>query len=207
MPTAAPSGPPADPPPLPPSSAAPAPALGPTETAPPAVLPPPWHASLRPAPGERTRSLRLASWLFLVGIPVGVGWWLVAPRRSYRVSADGAFATVSESEAAVGSDAWLLFILTVVGLGAAAFAWWRVRPRGPLVPVALAVGMLGCGLLAWLSGSLLGQGPSAADLADIGAVVVGPLELGAPGVLTVGPLVAVAGYTIGVGFTRRDDLG
>ncbi|MBA3524755.1 MAG: hypothetical protein H0T85_09435 [Geodermatophilaceae bacterium] len=172
-----------------------------------AVAPVTWRDPLRPAPGELANSTRLATWLCLLGIPVGVLWWLVAPRRAYRVSAEGAFAVVAESEAAVGSDGWLLLMLTVVGILGGAFAWWRVRPRGPYVPVGLAVGMFGCGLLAWFVGSLLGSGPSAADLAEVGAVVLGPLGLGAGGVLIMGPFVAVAGYAIGVCFARRDDLG
>lgn len=167
----------------------------------------PWHASLRPGPREIARSTRLASLLCLVGLPVGLLWWLVAPRRAYEVTADGAFAVVSESEAAVGSDGWLLLMLTVVAVVSAAAAWWGVRPRGPFVPIGLAVGMVGCGLLAWLTGSLLGPGPTAADLSDVGTEVLGPLQLGAIGVLVVGPFVAVAGYAFGVCLTRRDDLG
>lgn len=149
---------------------------------------------------------RLAIGLLLAGIPLGVLWWLVAPRRNYEVSADGAFAIVPESEAAVGSDGWFMLLTAVVALAAAALAWRREAHRGPLMAAGLAVGVLLCGLVTWQVGTLLGPGPSSAALQDIGAVVLGPLGLRAYGVLVVGPFLAVAGYLLAVCFAPRDDL-
>ncbi|MBA2389976.1 MAG: hypothetical protein H0V67_06925 [Geodermatophilaceae bacterium] len=165
-----------------------------------------WSHDLRQAAGEVATSARLALVLFLAGIPVGVAWWLLAPRRAYEVTADGAFAVVPDSEAAVASDGWLLLLTGLLALVAAAVAWRQEAQRGPLMAVGLAIGMLACGLLSLLVGALLGPGPSAAALEETGAVVLGPLGLRAYGVLVVGPILAVAGYLLAVCFTPRDDL-
>lgn len=179
------------------------PVAGPAPTAAPVT---PWLHGLRPSGGEILVATRLVLVLLLAGIPLGVLWWLAAPRRSYEVSADGAFAIVPESEAAVGSDGWFLLLTAAVALVAAVVAWRREAQRGPLMAGALAVGMLLCGLVTWQVGGLLGPRPSAAELAEIGAVVLGPLGLRAYGVLVVGPFLAVAGYLLAVCFAPRDDL-
>ncbi len=179
------------------TAAAPVPAAVPVQ---------PWFHGLRPGAAEILVATRLAIVLLLSGIPLGVLWWLVAPRRSYEVSAEGAFAVVPESEAAVGSDGWFMLLTAVIALIAAVVAWRREAQRGPLMAAALAVGMLLCGLVTWQVGTLLGPGPSAEELAEIGAVVVGPLGLRAYGVLVVAPFMAVAGYLLAVCFAPRDDL-
>lgn len=173
----------------------------------PAVAVPPWYAALRPAAGELAMVVRLGGLLMLTGLPLGVLWWLLAPRRQYDVGVEGAFATVPESEAAVGSDGWFLLLTGVVAVLAALVSWRFLRHRGPLVTVGLAAGMLLCGLVAWFVGSLLAPGPSAAELAAVGNSVFGPLGLRARGVLVAGPFLAVAGYLLGACFTARDDLG
>lgn len=165
-----------------------------------------WYAGLRPTAGEAASAVRLVVVLALAGVPLGLLWWAVAPRRAYEVAEQGAFAIVPESEAAVGSDGWLMVLTGVLALVATALAWRRQAHRGPLVPVGLALGMLLCGLLTWQVGALLGQGPSAAALAEIGSIVLGPVELRAYGVLVVAPFLAVAGYLFAVCFTPRDDL-
>lgn len=179
------------------------PVPGPAPTADPVT---PWFQGLRPSAGEILVATRLLIGLLLVGIPLGVLWWLAAPRRSYAVSAEGAFAIVPESEAAVGSDGWFMLLTAAVALVAAVVAWRREAQRGPLIAAALAVGTLLCGLVTWQVGGLLGPRPSAEELAEIGAVVLGPLGLRAYGVLVVGPFLAVSGYLLAVCFAPRDDL-
>jgi len=171
-----------------------------------AVPLPAWYAGLRPAAGELATVVRLGGLLMLTGLPLGVLWWFRAPRRAYLVAEEGAFAIVPESEAAVGSDGWFLLLTGVVAALAALVSWRFLRHRGPLVTAALAAGMLLCGLATWFVGSLLGAGPSAAELTAVGDIVLGPLELRAHGVLVVGPFLAVAGYLLGACFTARDDL-
>lgn len=174
---------------------------------PPAQTPAPWHAALRPAAGELAAGIRLAGFLLLSGLPVGMLWWLLAPRRSYRVAEQGAFAIEPDSEAAVGADGWFMLLTGVVAILAVILVWRYARVRGPVVVLALAVGTLLCGLATWQVGELLGRGPTAAALADLGAVVLGPLELRAYGALVVAPFAAVGSYLLGVCFTASDDLG
>lgn len=178
----------------------------PETTVPPAVPVLPWSHSLRPSAGEVAAAVRVAIVLLLAGLPLAVLWWALAPRREYAVSAEGAFAVVPESEAAVGTDGWFMLLTGAVALVGAAVVWRRGLRRGPVILLGLAAGMLLCGLLAWQLGSLLAPRPSAAELADVGAVVLGPLGLRAHGVLVVGPFLAVAGYLLAVCFTPHDDL-
>ncbi len=176
-------------------------------TFPPTVAAVPWYSALRPATGELAAGVRLTGILLLVGLPLGVLWWLVAPRRSYRVAEEGAFAIQPDSEAAVGADGWFMLLTGVVAVLAVVVVWRYGRVRGPVVVLALALGTLLCGLFTWQVGVLLGGGPTAAALADLGAVVLGPLELGAHGALVIAPFIAVGGYLLGVCFTASDDLG
>lgn len=192
-----------------PAAANPAPSAYPVMVpgGPPSGPVPSWTDGLRPVAGEVASVVRLGGLLLLTGFPLGFLWWFVAPRRQYDVGVEGAFAIEPESEAAVGSDGWFMLLTGVLSLVAALTAWRFLRHRGPLVAVGLAGGMLLCGLLTWFVGSLLGPGPSAAELAMVGNTVLGPLELRAQAVLVVGPFLAVAGYLLGACFTARDDLG
>ncbi len=188
------------------SAAVPGPAVPGPGVPEPAVHRTSWAQALRSRPGEVRAAARLTLALLLTGIPIGVIWWLIAPRRAYRVAADGAFAVVGESEAAVGTDGWLMVLTAVAGLLAGSLVWWRATHRGPGLPVALAVGMALSGTVASIVGGLLGHGPSAAQLAEIGNTVYGPLVLRAQAVLVVGPFLAVSAYLLAVCFTGNDDL-
>ena len=61
--------------------------------------------------------------------------------------------------------------------------------------------------MAWLLGELLGDGPSEAELADVGGTVTTGLELGATAALAVAPFVAVLVYLVGVIINADDGLG
>lgn len=174
---------------------------------PPAAIPvAPWYAAVRPGPGDVPAAARLVLGLLLAGIPVGLAWLGLAPRREFLVAEQGAFAVENDSEAAVAGDGWFLLLTVAVAIGAAVVAWrWR-RHRGPVMPVALAVGTALTGVVAWLTGSVLGPGPTPSELAEIGGIVRSPLELRAYGVLVVAPFVAVVGYLVAACFTPGDDL-
>lgn len=176
------------------------------EHVPPARPGPKWYAVLLPGAGDVAAAARLVVGLLLAGIPVGLLWLALAPRREFQVAEQGAFAVEADSEAAVAGDGWFLLLTVAVAVVAAVLAWrWRGR-RGPLMPAALAVGTSLCGALAATLGAALGSGPSAAELADVGTIVQSPLQLRAYGVLVVAPFVAVVGYLVAVCFTPRDDL-
>lgn len=153
-------------------------------------------------------SLWLALGLALAGVPAGLLWWWVAPRADFRITQDGPVAIGTPSqELLVADDVLFVFVLGGLGLLAGAAAWWLRRRRGVATVVALALGATAAGLVAWQVGELLGQGPSEADLTDVGARVTSSLSLGGLAALAVAPFAAVAAYLVPVLVAREDGLG
>ena len=145
--------------------------------------------------------------LAMLGLPAGVLWWLLAPRADYRITADGPVVLGQPSEElVVADDAVLVLVLAGVGLLCGAAAWWLRRRRGVATVLALAVGCLLTGVVAWQIGELLGAGPSEADLADVGNVVTTSLTLGSLPGLALAPFAAVLAYLVGVLYVAEDGL-
>jgi hypothetical protein len=147
--------------------------------------------------------------LALTGVPVGLLWWLLAPRADFRVTAEDGpvpIGTVS-GELLVADDGVLVLLLAATGLIAGAAAWWLRRRRGVATVIALAVGALAAGVVAWQLGELLGPGATRAQLGDIGARLATPLRLGGLPALAVAPFTAVLAYLVPVVSARGDDLG
>ncbi|SDE97174.1 Protein of unknown function [Blastococcus fimeti] len=175
------------------------------------ALPPPPSARWR-AREELRADLRPAAWLVLalagVGVPAGLAWWLLAPRADFRITEDGPVVIGSpSSELLVADDAVFVLVLTVVGLLAGGAAWWMRRHRGVALLVALALGATAAGAVAWLVGEMFGEGPTAAELADVGGRVTTGLDLGATAALAVAPFVALLVYVLGVIVNAEDGLG
>jgi multisubunit Na+/H+ antiporter MnhC subunit len=176
----------------------------------PAVQPLP---SSRWRPREELRAdLRPAAWLVLalagVGVPAGLVWWLLAPRADFRITEDGPVVVGSpSSELLVADDAVFVLVLAVVGLLAGVAAWLMRRQRGVALLVALALGTTAAGAVAWLVGELFGEGPTEAELSDIGGTVTTGLDLGATAALAVAPFVALVVYVLGVIMNAEDGLG
>jgi Protein of unknown function (DUF2567) len=176
-------------------------------------------AVLAPAPRPRlwwaTRAdlrsgLLVVGVLAVLGLLLGVLWYALAPRLGLRVDQSGnlvALGPSDESEALVGADALFFFMTAAGGLVAGGAAWMWRSARGPVAVVALAAGcLLGAFLTSWV-GHLLGHGPSAAELREVGRVVHVPLRLRAKSALAFEPLFAVAAYVVGALFAGEDDLG
>ena len=162
--------------------------------------------------GELRADLRAASLLTAVlaacGLPVGLLWWVLAPRVDVRVTADGLVPLgAPPQELAVADDSVLVLLLVGLGLLAGAVAWRVRRLRGVAVLVALALGASLAAVLAWQVGELLAPAPSEAELARIDAVVTTPLRLAALPALAAAPFSALLAYLVGVAVTRTDDLG
>ncbi|MBN1092438.1 DUF2567 domain-containing protein [Blastococcus sp. TML/M2B] len=161
---------------------------------------------------ELRADLRAAVWLVLglaaAGVPAGLVWWLLAPRADFRITEDGPVVVGSPSaELLVADDAVFVLVMAVVGLLAGVVAWLLRRHRGVALLVALALGATACGVVAWLVGELFGEGPTAAELADVGGTVTTGLDLGALAALAVAPFVALLGYVVGVVINADDGLG
>jgi LPXTG-motif cell wall-anchored protein len=153
-------------------------------------------------------SLRLVAALALAGIPAGLLWWWLAPRADFRITADGPAVIGNPSnELLVADDSVFALVLAGVGLLAGIAAWFLRRRRGVATVVALALGTAATGAVAWWVGQLLGPGPTAAQLHDVGGRVTTSLSLGSLPALAVAPFMAVFAYLVAVLYTHRDDLG
>lgn len=172
---------------------------------------PPAGAYWRGWPEVRTdirTSLRLVLVLALAGVPAGLAWWALAPRATFRITEAGPelVGTLSD-ELLVADDAVFVLVLTVVGLLAGAAAWRLRRRRGVATVVAVAVGALATGVVAWQVGEVLGAGPTEAQIADVGARVTSSLTLGSPVALAVAPFLAVLAYVLAALKSHDDGLG
>jgi len=153
-------------------------------------------------------SVLLILGLALAGLPAGLLWWALAPRADFRITDAGPTVIGHPSqELLVGDD--VVFVLVVVGLGllAGTAAWFLRRRRGVATVVALALGATAAGFLAWQLGEVLGAGPTAAQLADVGARVTTPLRLVSLPALAMAPFAAVLAYLVPVVVAREDGLG
>jgi LPXTG-motif cell wall-anchored protein len=154
-------------------------------------------------------ALRLTAVLVLAGIPAGLLWWLLAPREDYRVLADGQVEALGKTSSELFAADDGVFVLVMAGLGllAGIAGWLMRRRRGVTVLAALAVGTGLAGVLAWQLGELLGPGPTADDLADVGATVTTRLELASMAALAVAPFLAVLVYVVATLLAAGEDLG
>lgn len=145
----------------------------------------------------------------LVGLLLGVVWYLIAPRLEFRVGPSDDLLPVGavESEALVAADGLFVALTALVGLAAGLAGWlWR-SVRGPAVVVGLAAGgVVGALVASWI-GHLLGHGPSAAALHQVGTVVQVPLSLRSKAALAIEPFLAVVVYVVAAAFDGEDELG
>jgi hypothetical protein len=146
--------------------------------------------------------------LALCGVPAGLLWFWLAPRALFEVVEGGAVPVGRPSaELLVADDAVLVLVLAGLGLLAGGAAWAMRRRRGVAVLLATALGTAVAGLLAWQLGELLAPGPTAAQLADVGAQVTTGLRLSSPPALAVAPFIALGVYVVAALFSTSDDLG
>ena len=166
----------------------------------------PWsgRAELR---ADLRASLVLTGVLGLAGVAAGLLWWVLAPRATFEVTADGPVPVGRPSpELSIADDGVFTLLLAALGLVAGLVAWRLRRRRGVATVLALAVGTVLASLAAWQLGELLGAGPSPAELAAVGTRVITPLRLGSPAALAVAPFLAVLGYVAATLLTAAEDL-
>lgn len=178
-------------------------------------------------PSQQTRSdLRIAAIVVLgivvVDVLLGLVWaWWSPPRFAAVIYPHGALLPDTDSYNGSRAESWIagdgrfLVIALVLGVAAAALAWWVRRDnRGPTIALALAVGgVLGSLAMAgtgYLAGGGDGDGRYKVTLVD-GSVLPYtkqlPLTVHATGVLVVQAAAALLVYALLAAFTARDDLG
>lgn len=143
----------------------------------------------------------------VAGLPAGVLWWLLAPRADFRITSDGPAPIGNPSDELLVADD-VIFTLIVAGLGllAGLILWFNRGFRGLAAVVALAVGSLAAGVLAWQLGELLGPGPTDAALRKVGTTVTTGLHLASWPALALGPAVGLLVYFIAAAVNGEDDL-
>jgi len=154
-------------------------------------------------------SVLLISAVGLCGIPVGVLWWLLAPRLDFRITSSGPVPVVAvpPEELLIADDGVFVLLLTAVGLLVGIVAWRLRRRRGVAMVIAVALGSAACAVLAWQVGEYLGAGPSHAELTHVGGRVTTSLTLGSLPGLAFAPFGAVLAYLVAALYTRSDGLG
>ena len=184
----------------------------PARVAPPPVRPARWGAGAPWSSRDELRadlrgSVVLAGVLLLAGVAAGLLWWVLAPRATFEVTADGPVPVGRPSpELLIADDGVYTLLLGGLGLVAGLVAWRLRHRRGVATVLALAVGTVLASLAAWQLGELLGAGPSPAELAAVGTRVTTPLRLGSPAALAVAPFLAVLAYVVSTLLSASDDL-
>jgi hypothetical protein len=144
-----------------------------------------------------------------LGAPFGLLWSVVAPDVPVRVTDQGPAYGQAQPEQLVAADGWFAILAVPFGVLVAAAIWRLVRSaRGTPGLVALTIGALGAGLLAWWLGRQVGLADYQTTLAaaETGAQFGRPADLGVAevgwwpprvlGVLVVPALAAAAMYTM-----------
>jgi LPXTG-motif cell wall-anchored protein len=151
--------------------------------------------------------------LAVSGLAAGGVWIWLAPRADYRVVGTATGTDVEPIGKAPSPELFMaddgVFVLVLAGLGllAGLAVWLRRRRRGALTLLALAVGLLVAGVVAWRLGEWAGPRATDAQLADVGSRVTTALSLRATAALAVAPFVAVLAYLLATALTPSDDLG
>lgn len=133
-------------------------------------------------------AIAVAIIMAVVGVPVGVLWWLVAPRVEATVVEGGITLSQTAAQTFVAADGWFAILTLVAGIACGGALAVRGRPDGPAAAIALVVGGLLAALVAWRVGVFLGRAPdplagSESATAAVGTTVTLALELRATGVI------------------------
>jgi hypothetical protein len=167
----------------------------------------PW-SPWREARADWRTLVSLVVGLAVLGVPLGALWWALAPRADFRITADGPVAIGNPSEELlVADDVVFVLLLAAFGLLAGLGVWLLRRSRGVAGLLGAAVGALAAGAVAWQVGELLGPGPTAEALKQVGGRVTTGLSLGSLPAMAAGPFFAVLVHVVGALSARSEGLG
>lgn len=149
----------------------------------------------------------------LLGAPAGLVWSAVAPRPKLLLTSDSPVYANPEPQAPIAADGWFAVItaVTAVLCGVLVFLVTRRRLYDRAHEVAsllgLALGGLGGSMVAWGTGWAVAFATYRERIRThaAGTEVMGNLQLHAPGVIVVWPLLAVVVFTalLAAGTGRR----
>jgi Protein of unknown function (DUF2567) len=93
----------------------------------------------------------------VLGAPLGWLWAWLTPDVPVQVVPGGVVPTEEQPEEFFAADGWFILLGVAFGLLAAVAVWFLLRRhRGPVALVAVTVGAVGAGLLAWWVGHRIG---------------------------------------------------
>lgn len=142
----------------------------------PDVPPPPPSKAGR----ELLSALVVAVAVAMCGAVLGLVWYVLAPPLPLRKVEGGLAFTGQQPEQLAAQDGWFAILGFGFGILAAVAAWVLVRRyRGPLQLVALLLGALGAGYLAFRVGIQIDQDQYRQTVASapLGAMIERPIEL------------------------------
>lgn len=182
----------------------------------------PYAVPPSPSPARPARTVGLAFVVAVgataLGLPYALLWALLAPDIPLVKVDDGVVSAEPEPEYFIAGDGWFVLLGVAFGVLAAVATWALARrSRGPVVLVALALGLVLAGLgAAWLGQRIgLADYRQAVAAAAPGTRVIHPPALrvadvqGWPkpiGVPLVAAFAAAATYTALAGWSRHSSL-
>jgi hypothetical protein len=125
------------------------------------------------------------------------------------MTGDGAILADPQPEQFVAGDGWFAILGLGFGLLAALAVWFVAhRQRGPVALVAVSLGAVGAGLLAWWVGRHIGltEYQRLLERAPVGREFGKPTDLRAHGSFLIPAFVASAAYTLLAGWARHPSL-
>jgi hypothetical protein len=147
------------------------------------IYPPPTALAAEPGPSGKAKSLTalaVAAVIAVLGLLLGWIWSVFAPWLPGVVESDGVFLQQPYGEQRAGQETWFILLSIGAGILFGIIAWVALRRfRGPLMVVALAVGGVASGWIAWRFGHNIGRGHALAEAraGKIGQVVLIPPDL------------------------------
>jgi hypothetical protein len=147
------------------------------------IYTPPATLATEPGPSAKTKSLTalaVAGGIAVLGLLLGWMWSALAPWLPGVVESDGVFLQQPYGEQRAGQETWFILLSIGAGIVFGIIAWVALRRfRGPLMVVALAVGGIAGGWIAWRFGHNIGRGHALAEAraGKIGQVVLIPPDL------------------------------
>jgi membrane protein YqaA with SNARE-associated domain len=115
-----------------------------------------------------------------LGVPLGAAWATVAPRLPGVVQKGGVYLADVEGEQRAAEESWYILLSIGAGILLALLAWGLLRRfRGPIMILALGVGGVAGGWLAWWFGRQIGRAHALAlaRTAKVGTIIEFPVDL------------------------------
>jgi len=175
-----------------------------------AVAAPPPTPALPRLRRELPAGLAVIAVAGLLGVPLGLLWSVVSPPVHVVITSAGADLANYGSDELFAVDATFALLGAAVGVVTGLALWFLARShRGPVLMVALVLGSLAGGLVAWAVGRQIGLAHyhSLVHSTVVGRRFTKPVDLRSKAALVPQPFSALVGYLVSAALVARPDLG